>query len=769
MKRIFYNLKIESFLEKIFPFLICGFIALTMYFFQASKASSPLDASITIEHIREIFPEAKSFEKTTRKNDFSYVFNQNGKTIGKFLYTAPYVFNKGYGEDVHFIIGVDNKDKITGLHLVEHAESFKVVEGLQNNGFFNSWNGLNFKEAILNDVDAVSSATMTTQAVINGVKERLSLVSRFQVQKIEQDFDFKRFFLSFIVIVFAFLSFSAPKAFSKFRLGLLFSSILILGFINKDMLSLAQIFNWIQHGVNKFSMLIVIFGLAILLPLFTKRKFYCEYLCPYGFLQEVGSIWKKRNLQISQRLKGILKKLGWIYFWSILGSLFLGFSFFCLEAVEPFSAFLLKNAPSASLVIAILFFICAFFVPKMWCKYFCPTGKVFSLLQGEFLKDKRVYLRVFVLILFFSVLWEGIFFSREANNFKSIKSEEILLEDEKVPELKVASYWERLSSNVINCQLCPRRCQLKPGETGFCQARKNINGTLYALTYGKPVAMHADPIEKKPLAHVYPGTKSFSIATAGCNLRCKFCQNWEISQMSAEKVLVDFVAPEQIVAKAKQSRCKTIAFTYTEPTIFFEYMLDIAKIAKEKGVDCVMHSAGYIEEKPLRELAKYLTAANIDLKGFQEEFYIKFTQGSLKTVLNTLKILKEEGVWVEITNLLIPGVNDSNEEIRQMCFWVKENLGPQTPIHFSRFYPTYLLTNLSPTPLSSLLRAYKIAKEAGLYFVYIGNIPQQLGENTFCPNCENLLIKRIGYTVLENNVKDGMCPFCGLRVPGVWN
>jgi len=221
-----------------------------------------------------------------------------------------------------------------------------------------------------------------------------------------------------------------------------------------------------------------------------------------------------------------------------------------------------------------------------------------------------------------------------------------------------ALYWETLDDSTIQCNLCPRRCILSNKQKGFCKARENANQTLKLLTYNKPVALHLDPIEKKPLFHVYPGTKSFSIATAGCNLRCKFCQNWEISQLDPEKVNVDSVSPQEIVNRAKKNNAKTIAFTYTEPTIFYEYMLDIAKLATAQGIKCVMHSAGYINPEPLRQIAKYLTAANIDLKGFSEDYYSHYCQGSLAPVLNTIKILKEDNVWIEITNLIVPGVND---------------------------------------------------------------------------------------------------------------
>ena len=335
--------------------------------------------------------------------------------------------------------------------------------------------------------------------------------------------------------------------------------------------------------------------------------------------------------------------------------------------------------------------------------------------------------------------------------------------------LKEALYWTKIDEKTLQCQLCPRRCVLAIGQKGFCRARKNIGGTLYTLTYGQPVAIHVDPIEKKPFAHVYPGSKSFSIATAGCNLRCKFCQNWEISQLDAEKVTTQFVPPSGIVALAKKYGCKTIAFTYTEPTIFYEYMLDIAKLAQQQGVDCVMHSAGFINEQPLRQLAPYLKAANIDLKGFKEKYYSSFCEGSLEAVLNTLKVLKQEGVWIEITTLLVPGGNDNPQELRELCQWVKDNLGENTPLHFSRFFPMYKLTNLSPTPIASLKRAKDIAEDVGLKFVYVGNIPQGLGEDTFCPVCHTLLIKRIGYTILENNLINGKCPSCNSDIPGIWD
>jgi pyruvate formate lyase activating enzyme len=347
---------------------------------------------------------------------------------------------------------------------------------------------------------------------------------------------------------------------------------------------------------------------------------------------------------------------------------------------------------------------------------------------------------------------------------------ESFAKDELAPaELKEALYWQDAGEGKVQCFLCPRKCLIPLNQRGFCRARKNIKGKLYCLTYGQPVVIHIDPVEKKPLFHVYPGTKSFSIATAGCNLRCKFCQNWEISQLDPETVKVAFVSPQDIVRGAKDSGAKTIAFTYTEPTIFYEYMLDIAKLAKQEGIACVMHSSGFINAEPLRQLAKHLTAANIDLKGFSDKYYSSFCEGNLTSVLSSLKILKEEKVWVEVTNLIIPSANDSDEDINNLCLWIKDNLGPDTPVHFSRFFPMYKLVDLSPTPLKTLIRAKEIARKTGLRYVYIGNVPENAGEDTICPVCNKLLVKRTGYTILENSIIKGKCKFCGAKISGIWD
>ncbi len=341
---------------------------------------------------------------------------------------------------------------------------------------------------------------------------------------------------------------------------------------------------------------------------------------------------------------------------------------------------------------------------------------------------------------------------------------------------RLARYWKSLGKGLVQCELCPRKCVIPLEKRGYCKVRENRDGRLYTMVYDLPCAVHADPIEKKPLFHVLPGTKSFSIATAGCNLGCKFCQNWTISQYPPEETDNYYLPPRDVVEMAKRSGCPSIAYTYTEPTIFYEYMLETAKLAKESGIMNVIHSAGYINEIPLRELCKYLDAANIDLKGFTDEFYQELTDATLEPVLRTLKILKEEGIHTEITNLIIPAKNDDPEEIRRMCRWIVENLGREVPIHFSRFWPQYKMRNLSPTPVKTLETAEKIAREEGLKYVYIGNVPGHGGENTYCPKCNRLLIQRVGFHVLRNNLSyaftggkiEGRCKYCEARIPGVW-
>ncbi len=336
-------------------------------------------------------------------------------------------------------------------------------------------------------------------------------------------------------------------------------------------------------------------------------------------------------------------------------------------------------------------------------------------------------------------------------------------------KLKEALFYQKLENKVVQCHLCPRNCVIPPGKRGFCGVRENREGTLYTLSYGKTVAIHIDPIEKKPLFHFLPGTTALSVATAGCNLRCKFCQNWEISQKRPEEVSYTYVEPQDLVRYARQDGSPTIAYTYTEPTIFYEYMLDTAKLARQEGIKNIMHSDGYINPEPLKELAPYLDAANIDLKGFSDEYYVKLSEGTLEPVLESLKILKRAGVWLEITNLVLPGYNDDPQEIKKMCLWIKDNLGADTPLHFSRFQPMYKLVALNPTPVETLEKARQIALDCGLKYVYIGNVAGNPAENTYCPRCGKIVIKRAGYMITEVNLVDGKCKFCGEEIKGVWH
>jgi len=333
---------------------------------------------------------------------------------------------------------------------------------------------------------------------------------------------------------------------------------------------------------------------------------------------------------------------------------------------------------------------------------------------------------------------------------------------------RVASYWESLDGNRVRCGLCPRRCVVPSGGRGYCEVRENRDGVYYTLTYGNPCAIHVDPIEKKPFYHFLPTTTAFSIATAGCNLDCKFCQNWHISQARPEELANYDLPPEELVAAAVESGSPSIAYTYSEPTIFFEYMLECAKLAHTRGLRNVYHSNGYIEPAPLRELAAYLDAANVDLKGFTEDYYEEMSGASLAPVLRSLKILREEGVHLEITTLLVPGMNDDPEELTEMCRWIRDNLGASVPVHFSRFHPQHRLRNLPPTPVERLELARDIALREGLEYVYIGNVPGHEANSTYCPVCSEELIHRIGYSVEIVGFVDGRCPHCGAAIDGVW-
>ena len=332
---------------------------------------------------------------------------------------------------------------------------------------------------------------------------------------------------------------------------------------------------------------------------------------------------------------------------------------------------------------------------------------------------------------------------------------------------KEALFYERTEAG-IRCLKCPNECVLGPNETGFCRNRVNYGGKLYSIAYGNPCAVHIDPIEKKPLFHFLPSTKAFSIAVAGCNLRCLNCQNFQISQVSPKDTDNYDLMPQTVVEQCLRNRCESIAYTYSEPTTFYEYTLDTSVLARQRGVKNVLKSSGYINEEPLRKLAGHLDAANIDLKSFDESIYRKLSQAHLDPILKTLKVLREEGVWLEITNLVIPGWTDDFDMIKRMCDWLCSSGLSDAPLHFSRFIPLYKLTQLPVTPVSTLEKARDIALRAGVKFVYLGNVPGNVAENTFCPGCRKLIIERRGFAILDNRISNNRCSYCGEPIPGVW-
>ena len=320
----------------------------------------------------------------------------------------------------------------------------------------------------------------------------------------------------------------------------------------------------------------------------------------------------------------------------------------------------------------------------------------------------------------------------------------------------------------IKCKLCPQKCEIEPGKAGDCRTNVNYNGVLYSISYGNPCAVHIDPVEKKPLLHFLPGTKAYSIATAGCNLACLNCQNWEISQSSPKDTRNYDLMPEAVVAEARKAGCRSIAYTYSDPVAFYEYTLDTSTLARQEGIKNLLISAGYINPDPLRRLCKVIDAANIDLKSFSDEIYEMLNAGTLQPVLDTLKILKDEGVWLEITNLVVPTWTDDMDMIKRMCDWLVENELHMFPLHFSRFYPMHKLTYLPETPVATLEKARQIALNAGIKYSYIGNVPGTKAENTSCPHCKKLLLERKGYFILQNNMTQNRCSYCNETIDGVW-
>lgn len=357
--------------------------------------------------------------------------------------------------------------------------------------------------------------------------------------------------------------------------------------------------------------------------------------------------------------------------------------------------------------------------------------------------------------------------------------------------LKEALFYEKMPDGRVHCTLCPHECKIGAGKRGVCGVRFNHHGVLYTLVYDKVVARHLDPIEKKPLFHFQPGSTSYSIATVGCNMRCTFCQNWEISQGPkakgageetgnpetpepicppleniAHRIIGEHVTPHQIVSAAVRTGAKSIAYTYTEPTIFYELAYDTARLAREKRLKNIVVTNGFISEAALRQMATVLDAANVDLKFFNDRNYRRITGAGLQPILEAIRLYRALGVWVEVTTLVIPGLNDSDAELRQIATFV-HSVGPEVPWHLSQFYPAYKMTDRGPTPVSTLRHARDIGVDVGLRYVYEGNVPGEGGENTYCYMCKSLLIQRYGFLVLSNRIHEGKCPDCRARIDGV--
>jgi len=335
--------------------------------------------------------------------------------------------------------------------------------------------------------------------------------------------------------------------------------------------------------------------------------------------------------------------------------------------------------------------------------------------------------------------------------------------------MKEAMLYRALPGKKVDCFLCNHHCQVAPSKFGICGVRQNRDGKLYTLAYGEVIAAHVDPIEKKPLYHFLPGTTSFSIATIGCNFRCPFCQNWQISQVSKrkEKSLSGYkLSPQEIVSRAKSQRCQSISYTYTEPTIFFEYAYDTARLAKEEGLANIFVTNGYMTSEALETINPYLDACNVDLKSFREEFYKDVCQGHLQPVLDSIRLMRKLNIWVEVTTLVIPDENDGEEELSRIARFIVE-VDPDIPWHISRFHPDYKFTESQATPLDTLRKAFSVGKREGLRYIYIGNVLGE-SEDTLCPYCGEVFLRRQGFYVGSQKVKDSLCPNCGKHIAGVF-
>jgi pyruvate formate lyase activating enzyme len=332
-----------------------------------------------------------------------------------------------------------------------------------------------------------------------------------------------------------------------------------------------------------------------------------------------------------------------------------------------------------------------------------------------------------------------------------------------------AKFYEKQPNRKIKCKLCPRECVVGDKERGYCGVRENRDGTYYTLVHSRVCAAHVDPVEKKPLFHYLPGSLAFSIATAGCNVNCKFCQNWDISQSRPEQIPAQYTPPRRVAELAKQYSCPTIAYTYSEPVIFAEFLMDAADAGHEAGIRSIVVSNGFMQQDALKMAYGKMDAIKIDLKSFSESYYRQVVTGQLKPVLDSLVTLRKMGKWIEIVFLVLPRLNDSDQEFRGLAQWVKANLGADVPLHFTQFHPEYLLKNLPITPVPTLERAKAIADAEGLHYVYIGNVPGHPAQNTYCPKCKRMLVERVGFTASEMLIQKNCCPFCRQPIPGVWH
>ena len=332
-----------------------------------------------------------------------------------------------------------------------------------------------------------------------------------------------------------------------------------------------------------------------------------------------------------------------------------------------------------------------------------------------------------------------------------------------------ARFYEKLPNRKVKCKLCPRECAVGDKERGYCGVRENRGGTYYTLVHSRVCAAHIDPIEKKPLFHYLPGSLAFSLATAGCNVNCKFCQNWDISQVRPEQVPAEYTPPRRVAELARQYHCPSIAYTYSEPVIFSEYLMDAADAGHEAGINSVVVSNGYMQKESLKTAYGKMDAVKIDLKAFSESYYRDVVVGELKPVLDSLVTLRKMGKWTEIVYLVVPTLNDSDAKFRGLASWIKTNLGVDVPVHFTQFHPEYLLKNLPITPVPTLERAKAIADAEGLHYVYIGNVPGHPAQNTYCPKCHRVVVERIGFTASQILIRKGCCPFCRQPIPGVWH